>query len=212
MLSCGGTLAGLARGGWTVALVTVFAGGAQQAARRAEDLEAARRLGIERVEQLPLTPAARHSDEAAAQVAAVLGPVLDAERPDRILAPRAADQDPDHLTVVDAIAWLAHPAPVVRWRDTPYALTEPLARPLPDERGIPIAKQLDRKLDAVAAYAEHAASASALRAFHEAEGRRLGVDGPAEALTEPPRDPRRSRRTQEDDKAALIRALRSARR
>jgi LmbE family N-acetylglucosaminyl deacetylase len=205
VLACGATLAGLAAGGWELTLVTVFAGGAALAARREDDRVAAERLGVGAVVHLPL----EHAD--AARVAAQLGPALDAARPERIFAPLGLTGD---RTAIDALAWLGHPAPIVRWRDGPAG------RPLPDERGIPVAAQLERKLDACAAYGHQVAAhggeehlRTALRAFHAAEGRRLGVDGPAEALLEPPPDRRRRRPGGEaDDKAALVRALRGVRR
>ncbi len=73
------------------------------------------------------------------------------------------------------------------YRDTPYALREP-APPEAGEHGVPIA--LERKLDACAAYASQlgfqfggpAPMREALGAFASSEGRRLGIDGPAEAL------------------------------
>jgi serine/threonine protein kinase HipA of HipAB toxin-antitoxin module len=99
---------------------------------------------------------------------------------------------------------------VVRFRPAAPALREPAGRPLPDERGIPVARTLDRKVAACAAYASSPLpDAEALRAFADDEGRRLGVDGPAEALVEPAKDTRKRRPGQEeDDKAALVRALR----
>jgi glycosyltransferase involved in cell wall biosynthesis/sugar phosphate isomerase/epimerase/LmbE family N-acetylglucosaminyl deacetylase len=187
------------------------------ALRRDEDHAAAAALGLGAgdVVHLPLAEAphrgygsaaelfgrVRTDDRAAAAAAAALGPVLDRIAPDRILAPTALGGHVDHVVCVEALAWLAHPAPVVRWRDTPYALREPLTRPQADEVGIPIGPQLPRKLDACAAYASQlgfqfggeAAMREQLTAFAEAEGRRLDAGGPAEGLLEPPPDPRRER-------------------
>lgn len=214
VLSCGATLAGLAAGGWHVTLVTVF--------RRPEDAGADRTaagaLGLGDAVGLALASAGERPDEsAAARVAAALGPVLDAERADRVFAPLStgAGADAGGRVVLDALRWLDHPAPVVLWRDAAAALRgDPApARPLPDERGIPVGNLLERKLDACAAYAARFGGEAALRsglvALHEAEGRRLGVAGPAEALVEPVKDTRKRRPgADEDDKAALVRALR----
>jgi LmbE family N-acetylglucosaminyl deacetylase len=198
VLACGATLAGLAAGGWEVTLVTVTPSD--------EEAVAAQRLGLTAAVAVGLAPGVD-----AARVAAALGPALDAARPDRIFAPL----DPGAAN--EALAWLAHPAPVVRFRDAAAGLRAPLPVRLPDERGIPIAPLLDRKLGACAAYrsrvpelvGDAAALAPALTAFHEAEGRRLGVDGPAEALVEPPPDPRRERarraEAEREERAALAR-------
>jgi LmbE family N-acetylglucosaminyl deacetylase len=203
------------------------------ALRRDEDRAAAEVLGLADVVHLPLAEAphrgydsaaalfagVRPDDRAPAQIAAALGPVLDAAQPDRVLAPRGIGGHVDHLAVLSALRWLDHPAPVVRWRDTPYALREPVSPPLPDERGIPVGPLLARKLDACAAYVTQLgfqfggeeAMRGALAAFADDEGRRLGAGGPAEALVEPARDTKKRRLgdDDDDDKAALVRALRA---
>jgi LmbE family N-acetylglucosaminyl deacetylase len=237
VFSCGATLAGLAAGGWEITLVTVFTaappGAADEAmgVRRAQDRAAAERLGVGEVVHLGLPEAphrgyetvftgVRDADDAPALAAAALGPVLDGRPPDRILAPLGLDGHVDHLVVGEALEWLSHPAPVVRWRDTPYALREVPPGRLPGETGIPVAAQLERKLAACAAYvaevADHfggeAAMRAALTAFHEAEGRRLRVGGPAEVLVEPPLDPRRERakrREREREERAALAKLRA---
>lgn len=199
------------------------------ALRRDEDRAAAAVLGLSGVVHLPLPEAphrgyesaeqlftpVRPTDRAPAQVAAALGPVLDGLDPERIFAPLGIGGHVDHRVVEEALSWLAHPAPVVRWRDTPYALRETGAGKLPDETGIPIAALLERKLDACAAYTTQLGfqfgGADAMReqltAFHAAEGRRLGLDGPAEGLVEPPPDPRRERlqraEREREERAAL---------
>jgi LmbE family N-acetylglucosaminyl deacetylase len=218
VLACGATLAGLAAGGWRLTLVTAFAGGADDRAAvlRDEDHAAASALGIAEVVHLPLA-GGRTDERAPAHAAAALGPVLDGAQPDRVFAPGATAGHVDHVATVAALRWLDHPAPVVRFRDAPAAAGEPGPPPLPDERPIPVAALLPRKLDAAGAYATLAAERfggvpelhAALTAYAEAEGRRLGADGPAEALVEPRRDTRKRRPGQdEDDKAALVRALR----
>jgi LmbE family N-acetylglucosaminyl deacetylase len=199
------------------------------ALRREEDRAAAAVLGVAEVVHLPLAEAphrgygspadlfgrVRADDVAAARIAAALGPVLDRIGPDRIFAPLGLGGHVDHRVTIDALAWLRHPAPVVRWRDAPYALREPVAGRRGDETGIPIAGQLARKLDACAAYRSQlgfqfggeAAMRAQLTAFAEAEGRRLDAGGPAEALVEPGPDPRRERAERAEaerrDRAAL---------
>lgn len=213
VLACGATLAGLAAGGWHVTLVTVHGPGGPRPGdgSRDEDAAAAERLG------LAAAVAVGVGGTAAGLVAAALGPVLDEARPDRVLAPLGdAHRDAVHAATVEALAWLGHPAPLVRWRDVPAGLGEPPRSRLPGERGIPVAGRLGRKLDACAAYAAvvdrlggDAAMREALTAFHAAEGRRLGLDGPAEALVEPPPDPRRERarraEVEREERAALAR-------
>lgn len=201
VFGCGATLAGLAGGGWHVTLVTAFAPG--DPAVRDEDHVAAHLLGLADVVQLAPPPTA----DRAAGVAAALGPALDAALPDRLFAP-LEPVDAQQRAAIDGLAWLGHPAPVVRWRD----LRTATGRPLPDERGIPIAAALlERKLAACAAYASLRPDPEALRAAHAREAARLGVQGAAEALLEPPRDRRRRRPGSEaDDRAALVRALRGA--
>lgn len=221
VVACGATLAGLSAGGWQLTLVTVFtaadrltpAGDADEVARRRDgDRVAAGVLGVAEVAHLPLAPPRVAADDrAAAAAAAALGPVLDAARPDRVFAPLPAAAHDERRVTGDALRWLDHPAPVVRFRNVAEAVREggPGPVPLPDERGIPVAALLDRKLDACAAYGPAAPARDALRAFAEAEGRRLGADGPAEALVEPAKDRRKRRPGEdEDDKAALVRALR----
>ncbi len=250
VFSAGGVLAGLAAGGWDVALVTVFTATVPEptgfalacqtdkgigpevdymALRRDEDHAAAAVLGLGEVVHLPLPEAphrgyrsagelfgrVREDDRGAARAAAALGPVLDRLVPDRILAPLGLGGHVDHRVTIDALAWLAHPAPVVRWRDAPYALRERAAARRGDETGIPIGAQLERKLEACAAYRSQlgfqfggeAAMREQLTAFAEAEGRRLDAGGPAEALVEPGPDPRRERaeraEAEKRDRAAL---------
>jgi len=190
------------------------------ALRRVEDRRAAELLGLAEAVHLDLPEAphrgyhspdalfhrVRPGDDAAARVAAALGPVLDARRPDLVLAPLGVGAHVDHLVVGEALAWLDHPAPLVRWRDVPSALREPATKPRTDERGIPIDGHLDRKLAACAAYGSQLGFAfggeermrEQLSAFAHAEGTRLGVDGPAEALVEPPPDRRRERAKREE--------------
>lgn len=197
VVACGGTLAGLVRGGWSVGLVTVFAGADRDADRSAADA-----LGIADVVHLDVRRSPVDDDSAlAARVAAALGPVLSALNAERVLAPL----DPgDDLTAVEGLHWLDHPAPIVRWRAAPSP-----APPLPDERGIPIAALLDVKVAACRAYGVRGPAVVETAELH---GRRLGVDGPAEALVEPPMDRHREREAREEaarEERAALAKLRS---
>jgi hypothetical protein len=200
VIACGGVLAGLARGGWSVGLVTVFAGPDREA-----DQAAAEALGLAEVVHLDVRRSPVDDDEAvAARVAAALGPVLGALHAERVLAPLDPGEDGDRLAAVQGLQWVDHPAPIVRWRSSPAS-----APPLPDERGIPIAPLLDAKIAACRPYGVRGPE---VRDVAEAEGRRLGVDGPAEALVEPPMDKRREREARaeaEREERAALAKLRS---
>jgi LmbE family N-acetylglucosaminyl deacetylase len=196
-IACGATLAGLARGGWEVALVTVFDDGDRDA-----DHRAAEALGVAEVVHLGITRSPIDDEETvAARVAAALGPVLAGLQADRVLAPLDPERDLDRIAAVNGLRWADHPAPVVRWRH-PLVSTPPL----PDERGIPIGPLLEAKVAACAAYG---VTAEVVHEAALAEGRRLGVDGPCEALVEPPMDKRRERearaQAEREDRAALAR-------
>ena len=200
VVACGGTLAGLVRGGWSVGLVTVFAG-----ADRDADQAAAEALGIADVVHLDIRRSPVDDDEAvAARVAAAIGPVLGALHAERVLAPLDPGDDPDRLAAVEGLRWVDHPAPIVRWRAEPTT-----APPLPDERGIPVAPLLETKIAACRPYGLRGPE---VRDLAEAEGRRLGVDGPAEALVEPPMDRHREREARseaEREERAALAKLRS---
>jgi len=215
VVGCGATLSGLAAGGWHVTLVTAFAApdphasaedAAALAARREADHAAAAALGLAGVVHLALAAVPVADERATARLAAALDPVLAAAQPERVFAPLGASAGAAHLLTLGALRWLDHPAPVVRYREAVHG--RPAA--LPDEHGIPVARTLERKLAACAAYG--APPAGEVEQVALAEGRRLGVDGPAEALVEPARDTKKRRpgSEEEDDKAALVRALRGA--
>jgi LmbE family N-acetylglucosaminyl deacetylase len=169
------------------------------ALRRAEDVRAAAVLGADEVVHLPFHEAphrgygsapalfgrARRDDQTWRDLRGALAPHV--AQADVVLLPQGLGNHIDHRQVRQALAGLTAPE-TWAYRDTPYALREPGAAPPPEERGERI--DLERKLDACAAYASQlgfqfggaAQMRDALRAFALAEGRRLCIDGPAEAL------------------------------
>ncbi len=169
------------------------------ALRRAEDIRAAAILGAHEVVHLPFHEAphrgygsapalfgrARRDDQAWRDLRGALAPHV--AQADVVLLPQGLGSHIDHRQVRQALAGLTA-SETWAYRDTPYALREPAAPPDAGERGESI--DLERKLDACAAYASQlgfqfggpARMREALGAFAAAEGRRLGVDGPAEAL------------------------------
>lgn len=184
------------------------------ALRRAEDHTAANVLGIAEVMHLNLPEAPHRGYNSAAELfgkareddtidRAIRARLSGLGQPELVLAPRGLGGHVDHRRLIAAIPERWTPVTVL-YRDTPYALrTAPTANDAA-ERAAPIAAQLDRKLDACAAYATQlgfqfggeTAMRRALREFAEAEGRRLSAGGPAEVLAFPPS---RSSRTQSED-------------
>ena len=181
------------------------------AIRRAEDAGFGRAVGVD-LEWLGLPEAPhRGYDSAPALFAGIraddrIGPEVGAAidglvarlRPGLILAPQGVGNHADHLQVIRAI--LDRPGLLGRtawYRDLPYAAKFPDARAAP---GLPaglaeIAVDLDpadlrAKLDGSACYATQVGfqfggvgpMGRLLAGFAEAEGRRLGLGGPAEAF------------------------------
>ena len=167
------------------------------ALRRGEDLAAMAALGAE-ARHLDL-PEAPHRGYASAKElfgpirpddAATTGAVATRVRtliaelvPGLVLAPQGLGGHADHVHLVRALLGTDGP-PVVWWRDTPYAIRTPEARP-PEPLGpescpvvTPIAATLGAKLDACAAYASQngfqfggdAATREGLARFAAAEG------------------------------------------
>jgi hypothetical protein len=198
--------------------VTVFAGGSDDRAAtlRDEDRAAAAVLGIAEVVHLPLaggradahappTPPPRSARSSTAPCPTA------SSRP----APPAGTSTTSPPSPRCACSTIPRRSSASATCRPPRASPGP--PPLPDERPIPVGALLPRKLDGAGAYATLAAERfggvpglhAALTAYAEAEGRRLGADGPGEALVEPRRDTRKRRPGQdEEDKAALVRALR----
>lgn len=173
------------------------------ALRRDEDRAAGAALGVAAVVHLPhaeaphrgygsaaaLFTGRRGDDGVVAAVAADLAALVAAERPEVVLGPQGLGGHVDHGVVLDALAGLG--APVVRYRDTPYALRG--GAPAVGE-GVPLdAVALGRKLDACACYASQLGfqfggevpMRAALARFAAAEGAATGLGAPAERLAGP---------------------------
>ena len=164
------------------------------ALRRAEDRDAAAILGVADLRWLDL-PEAPHRGYAAASELfgavrdddAIWRPLADAlaaliaeRRPAQIFAPQGLGGHVDHRQAIRAVEAVADGIPVAWYRDTPYAIRNPQARPFvdaPDAGAAPIAPQLDRKIRAACAYRSQigfqfggpAATGDALRAFAASE-------------------------------------------
>lgn len=105
------------------------------ARRREEDRRACAVLGAE-ARHLPFAEAphrgyasapelfagVRLDDDAAERIAPAFRQLLEELRPDLLLAPQAVGAHVDHAAVVEAMTALAPAAPVLWWRDHPYAL------------------------------------------------------------------------------------------
>jgi LmbE family N-acetylglucosaminyl deacetylase len=222
VFSAGGTIAALVAAGWRVAVVTCFTASVADpspfalstqldkglgpdvdymALRRAEDAAACAVLGAEPV-HLPL-PEAPHrgytsaadlfagvhaDDRVGGPLRAALAPHLDA---DLVLAPQGLGDHADHRVVAQAVAALVRDA--LWWRDAPYALRRPDARPWRapgPARAVGIGPHLDAKTAAARCYAtqlgfqfggaEHVAHR--LRELADAEAARAGAAPPAEVF------------------------------
>lgn len=126
MLSCASLLAGAGR----AVIATFFSAGDRlYAARRAEDREACRRLGVE-CRQLGLrddrfrsfveiigapTPVTKRSRRA-------LAALLEELRPELVLAPLGVGHHVDHREVREAATALVEPGRLLYYEDRPYAL------------------------------------------------------------------------------------------
>ncbi|MCJ2122931.1 PIG-L deacetylase family protein [Methylobacterium sp. J-077] len=161
--SCGGLLASLAGDGWHVVMATLFTGSVADptgfalacqldkglsaevdymALRRAEDVRAAKELGIAPPRHLPfreaphrgygsapeLFSAPRADDGIAADLAPALAALIAAENPDLILAPQAIGGHVDHIQAVRALLSLDVRASILWWRDFPYTVREAAPR------------------------------------------------------------------------------------
>ncbi len=187
------------------------------ALRRDEDAAFARILGVDILEWLGLPEAphrgydsaaalfagVRPGDEVAAEVARGLDDLDARLRPALILGPQGVGNHVDHLQVIRALLDRPSLGGRLAWyRDLPYAARSPEARPAPSlpggltEAAVPLGRpDLGAKLDGCAAYATQLGfqfegegpMRRMLAEFAEAEGRRLGLDRPAEPiLARPP--------------------------
>ncbi|NEU12442.1 PIG-L family deacetylase [Methylobacterium sp. BTF04] len=155
--SCGGTLHRLAQAGWRVVMATIFTGSVPKptgfalacqtdkglgpeidymALRRAEDVAAARALGIGAPVHLgfreaphrgyasapALFAAVRADDAIVPDLSRTFRDLVAETTPDLILAPQAVGGHVDHVQVVQALMDLAPVAPILWWRDFPYTV------------------------------------------------------------------------------------------
>lgn len=184
------------------------------ALRRNEDWAFARAVGVSDVRHWPLAEAPHRGYESApALFAGVRGgddiwhevaarlETVDAElRPVAVFAPQGLGNHADHLQVIRAVAEAGLAARTCWYRDTPYALREPDARPsplLPDGLGEATvaldSETLARKIVGAQAYASQIGFqfggpeevARKLTDFARAEAARAGRSGYAERLLTP---------------------------
>ncbi|GJD56578.1 2'-N-acetylparomamine deacetylase [Methylobacterium dankookense] len=193
--SCGGTLARLAASGWRVVMATLFTASVPDpqgfalacqldkglppevdymALRRAEDVAAARALGIAPPVHLPFREAphrgyasapelfagTRADDAIVADLVPALAGLIGAQAPDLVLAPQAIGGHVDHVQMVGAFREAGSAVPVLWWRDFPYTVRsaapkQPLGHlfaDLPEMTVVLTAEDAARKRDACAAY------------------------------------------------------------
>lgn len=184
------------------------------ALRREEDRAFAKRLGVDltvwgELEEAPhrgyasaeaLFRSPRPDDAIEAAVARCLRPVLWELKPDRVFVPQALGSHVDHVQVVRAARRLGIPSNrVLYYRDTPYAVRQPDAKPdasvPPGLRAlaVDITEHLERKVEGCACYGTQLGFqfggeegiAPMLKAFHQREAEAHGRTGAAEVfLTE----------------------------
>ena len=181
------------------------------ALRRAEDLEAARILGAEaRWLDLPEAPHRGYEsapalfgdvlpgDGIAEPLAAAFASLLDELRPGLVFTCQGLGGHVDHRQVIRAALRIRPADRLLFWRDTPYVIRDPAARPDPalpqpvlaTPRGMDALPGLDRKAAAACAYASQVgfqfggteACARALRDLAAREGgeRFAGLPGHGE--------------------------------
>ena len=176
------------------------------ALRRDEDRNACALLGAEpRWIDLPEAPhrgygsaaalfgPADPADEVWRPLADEVAALLAEFRPDRVYAPQGLGGHVDHHQVIRAVLDRAEPAQVRFWRDAPYILRDPAARPDPKvPRGaaerVDITAGLERKVAASCAYASQVGfqfgGADACAAAMRALAWREGGNAPAECFTQ----------------------------
>ena len=204
--SCAATAIHLLRGGWQVQLITVFTQGVENPQtlapavdymelRCAEDDEFCRIIGIENYAHWPLPEAShrgydsaselcagiRDSDEVWREIAAKLEEI---KTPDTVFAPQGLGNHVDHLQVIRAVRARGWDAQAFWYRDMPYAIRQPDAKPselLPSQlSGGFVAfdeAELNIKIAGCCAYGSQIGFqfggadgvAAQLRAFHRAE-------------------------------------------
>ncbi len=141
----------------------------------------------------------RPDDDVAGSLEALLDGLIAAERPSLVLAPQGCGRHVDHLRAIEAVlaGRTAASPPLGFYRDTPYVIRDPAARPDPRVEAVaghPVAVPLDaaaraRKQQAVACYRTQLAfqfgsaarAADAIEALMAREAEGLGC-GHAERL------------------------------
>ena len=171
------------------------------ALRREEDRAAAAILGVADLRWLDLPEAPHRGYSSASELFAEPRPGDDIWRvlagciaalqtelsPDVILAPQGLGGHVDHIQLIRAVQAVAGSTPVAWYRDTPYAIRNPDAKPFIEggpEITLPIAATLERKLRASCAYESQIGfqfgGADAARRALEHFARREGRGVPAE--------------------------------
>ena len=180
------------------------------ALRRREDTDFAQIMGVSDVRHWPFaeaphrgynSPAAlfagiRDGDEVWKPIAEGLSDLISALDPSCVFAPQGLGNHADHLQIIAAVRDTLADDLVCWYRDTPYAIREPDAKPsalLPldlQESAAPLSEEvIAQKIAGACAYKSQigfqfggAGEADRkLREFHRAEAVRLGQDGYAEA-------------------------------
>ena len=180
------------------------------ALRRREDWEFARIVGVKDVRHWEFAEAPhrgyaspamlfagiRDGDETWKPIAERLSDLIGELKPTHILAPQGLGNHVDHLQLITAVHKVVDDDLVCWYRDTPYAIREPNAKPsvlLPSgliEQATPLTEaMLARKTTGACAYESQIGFqfggpeevACKLREFHKAEAVRLGLSGFAEA-------------------------------
>ncbi|MCP3063661.1 PIG-L family deacetylase [Myxococcus sp. K38C18041901] len=185
------------------------------ALRREEDRAFAKRLGVDvltwaDLEEAPhrgyasaeaLFQPPRADDAITAEVARRLKPVLWEMTPSRVFVPQALGSHVDHVQVVRAVRGLGIPSNRVwYYRDTPYAVRQPDAKPDPAlprklrPQPVDITAHLARKVEGCLCYGTQlgfqfggeAGVARMLEAFHHQEAQTHGCSGAAEVFLSQP--------------------------
>ena len=177
--------------------------------RRDEDHEFARILNVP-VEHWPLLEAPHRGYESAPELFAgaraddeawreIVRRLQVLERPDVVFAPQGLGNHVDHLQVIRAVLDAGWADRTLWYRDTPYAIRQPEARPsdlLPahlEERAVEIGKYLPGKIEGACAYRTQIGFqfggpdevARKLSEFHAREAERAGISGLAERFLAP---------------------------
>jgi LmbE family N-acetylglucosaminyl deacetylase len=183
------------------------------ALRREEDRDFAARLGVDRLEWIDLPEAPhrgyeratlftppRAEDTIGTALVDTLTPLLAELKPDLVFAPQALGSHVDHVQLVRTLPALGLEASrTLFYRDTPYAVRQPQARPDPalpeglDPLAVDVTAQLTAKVDGCTCYRTQVdfqfggarAVMPTLDAFHRREAHAHGRTGCAEVFLAP---------------------------